>query len=63
MKTNDKLRALIDAYIELANQWNYEDEQIAEALLDIFDRKELEALGYEGLVMAYFGEDGENDDT
>ena len=60
MKTGDKIRALIDAYIELARNDHYNDSQIIDALTDIFDREELEEYGYGDFIKAYF--DGKEDE-
>lgn len=46
--------ALLDAYIELAQRENYDDTQIIDALTDIFDRHELEELGFGNFVRNYF---------
>ena len=60
MKNSEKIVALIEAYIELAQNHSYNDSQIIDALTDIFDRKELEDLGYGEFIRAYFEE--EDDD-
>ena len=57
MKNSGKIAALIDAYIELAQAHSYDDSQIIDALTDIFDREELEELGYAEFIRAYFEED------
>ena len=49
MKANEKITALIDAYIEVC-QKHYKDEQILMALTDIFDEDELVELGYGDFV-------------
>ncbi|MCL2798644.1 MAG: hypothetical protein FWD58_11470 [Firmicutes bacterium] len=49
MKGNEKIRALIDAYIEVCRE-NYEDTQILMALSDIFDINELVELGYADFI-------------
>lgn len=54
MKNSKKIAALIDAYIELAQAHSYDDSQIIDALTDIFDRKELEELGYAEFIKNYF---------
>ena len=53
MKTNDKIRALIDAYTELAMNEGYSEISIMLALFDIFNPKELIELGYEERVSAF----------
>ena len=53
MKKDDKIRALIDAYTELAESKGCSERSTMEALLDIFDPKELTDLGYRGRVIAY----------
>lgn len=57
MKNSRKIVALIDAYIELAQAHSYDDSQIIDALTDIFDREELEELGYAEFIRAYFEEE------
>lgn len=59
MKNSGKIVALIEAYIELARDFSYDDTQIIDALTDIFDREELEELGYADFIRAYFEEDDE----
>lgn len=49
-----KAKALIDAYIELGQAEHYDDSQIIDALTDIFDRSELEDLGYGEFIKDYF---------
>ena len=46
MKPNEKIKALIDAYIELGENEGYSKAQIFDSLLDIFDEGELKELGY-----------------
>ena len=61
MKANDKIRALIDAYIELAQHHEYTTPQITESLADIFPRSELEELGYGDFIRGYYAtQDAEN---
>lgn len=57
MKNSRKIVALIDAYIELAQANSYNDSEIIDDLTDIFDREELEELGYAEFIRAYFEED------
>jgi len=57
MKNSGKIVALIEAYIELAQDNSYDDSKIIDALTDIFNREELEELGYAEFVRAYFEED------
>lgn len=59
MKNNEQIKALIDAYIELAQENSYDDSQIIDSLTDIFDREELEELGYADFIQSYFDEDDE----
>ena len=58
MKKNDQLRALIDAYTDLAQCHCSSERCTMEALLDIFDAKELADLGYRERVIAYLKEYG-----
>lgn len=58
MKKNDQLRAMIDAYTELAESQSLSERNIMEDLLDIFDAKELADLGYRERVIAYLKEYG-----
>ena len=58
MKKNDQIRALIDAYTELAESQSFSERSTMEALLDIFDSKELADLGYRERVIAYLEEYG-----
>ena len=62
MKANDKLRALIDAYSELAEYTACSERGTMESLLDIFDPEELVNLGYYDRVKAYFDEYGAGDE-
>ena len=62
MKKNDQIRALIDAYTELAEYTCSSERGTMESLLDIFDAKELIELGYEARVRAYFDEYGAGDE-
>ncbi len=57
MKSIEKTAALLDAYIELAQEVGYSDSQIIDALMDIYDREELEQLGYADFIRSYFEED------
>lgn len=57
MRNSEKTFALIEAYIELAQRHSYNDSQIIDSLTDIFDRDELEELGYSEFIRAYFEED------
>ena len=54
MKSNEKISALIDAYIELAQNHHYNDSQIIDSLTDIFDEEELKDLGYGDFIFNYF---------
>ena len=54
MWKSQKVSALINAYIELAQRENYDDAQIIDALTDIFYQHELEELGFENFVRNYF---------
>ena len=63
MKKNDQIRALIDAYTELAKRHNYSERSTIEALMDIFEPKELAELGYRERVIAYLKEYGCDDDV
>ncbi len=54
MKASEQLSALIDAYIELAQNHNYNDSQIIDSLTDIFDEKDLVELGFGDFVFNYF---------
>lgn len=54
MIKNFKAKALIDAYIELGQAEQYDDSQIIDALTDIFNRSELEDLGYGEFIKDYF---------
>lgn len=58
MKTNYKLRALIDAFTDLAESTGCSERGLMESLLDIFDPEELLELGYGGRVKAYLEEYG-----
>ena len=57
MKNSEKITAIIDAFIELAQNNGYEDSQIGGLLTDVIDWRELNELGYEKYVRAYFEED------
>ena len=57
--TVDKIKALIDAYIELAQNEYYNDSQIIDALSDIVDREELEMYGFGDFIKSFF--DGEEE--
>lgn len=50
----NRCKALIDAYIDLALRDSHEKNQIIDALLDIFDREDLESLGYGDFIYSYF---------
>ena len=63
MKKDDKIRALIDAYTELAESQSCSERSTMEALLDIFEPKELAELGYRERVIAYLKEYGCDDDV
>ena len=66
MKKEDQIRALIDAYTELAEVKGCSERSTMEALLDIFDSEELIELGYAERVHAYlkeYGADADNDDN
>lgn len=58
MKKNDQLRALIDAYTELAECSGCSERSTMLALFDIFDSDELAELGYAERVKAYNEEYG-----
>lgn len=60
MKINEKISALIDAYIELAQNHHYNDSQIIDSLTDIFDEEELKDLGYGDFIFNYFHDDEEH---
>ena len=62
MKKNDQLRALIDAYTELAENTCCSERGTMESLLDIFEPEELIDLGYEARVKAYIDEYGADDE-
>ena len=59
MKSSEKISALIDAYIELAQNHHYNDSQIIDSLADIFDEEELVELGYGDFVHDYFHDNEE----
>ena len=63
MKKDDKIRALIDAYTELAKSQSCSERSTMEALLDIFEPKELAELGYRERVTAYLKEYGCGEDV
>ena len=63
MKKNDQIRALIDAYTELAESQSCSERSTMEALLDIFEPKELAELGYRERVTAYLKEYGCGEDV
>ena len=50
MRKTEQIRALIDAYIELAQNHGYRSQQILDALTDIFEEDELIDLGYEDFI-------------
>ena len=58
MKKNDQIRAMINAYTELAESHSLSERSTMEALLDIFDPNELAELGYQERVIAYLREYG-----
>ncbi len=58
MKKNDQIRAMINAYTELAESQSLSERSTMEALLDIFDPNELVELGYQERVNAYLREYG-----
>ena len=58
MKKDDQIRALIDAYTELAESQSCSERSAMEALLDIFELKELVQLGYRERVIAYLKDYG-----
>ena len=58
MKKNDQIRAMINAYTELAESQNISERSTMEALMDIFDPNELAELGYQERVIAYLREYG-----
>ncbi|MCQ4991997.1 hypothetical protein NE539_01625 [Flavonifractor plautii] len=55
-KCAKKVRSLISAYIELAQQNFYDDVEIISDLTGIFTRKDLENLGYGDFIKDYFDE-------
>ena len=63
MKKDDKIRALIDAYTEFAESKGCSERSTMEALLDIFEPKELAELGYRERVTAYLKEYGCDEDV
>lgn len=62
MKKNDQIRALIDAFSQLAENTAHSERSTMEALLDIFDPGELAQLGYRERVIAYLKEYGCDED-
>ena len=52
MKKNDQIRALIDAFSQLAENTAHSERSTMEALLDIFDPGELAQLGYRERVIS-----------
>ena len=58
MKKNDQIRALIDAFSQLAENTAHSERSTMETLLDIFDPGELAELGYRERVIAYLKEYG-----
>jgi len=58
MKKNDQIRAMINAYTELAESQNISERSTMEALMDIFDPNELAELGYQERIIAYLREYG-----
>ena len=63
MKKDDQIRAVIDAYTELAESQSCSERSTMEALLDIFEPKELAELGYRERVTAYLKEYGCGEDV
>ena len=63
MKKDDQIRAVIDAYTELAESQSCSERSTMEALLDIFEPKELAELGYRERVTAYLKEYGCDEDV
>lgn len=60
---NEQVTRLIDEYISAMQATHHDDSQIIDILADIFDRSELEQLGYGDFVKDYFDEqDAENGD-
>lgn len=57
MKFSEKVKSLIDAYIELGQRTGFDDSQIIDALTDIFDKEELDELGYADFIKDYFAGD------
>ena len=62
MKKNDQIRALIDAYTELAECSGCSERSTMLALFDIFDSDELVELGYGERVKAYDKEYGNDEE-
>ena len=58
MNCNKKLKALVDAYMELAECNACSERSTIEALMDILGPEDLVELGYSGRVKAYFDEYG-----
>ena len=58
MNCKDKLKALVDAYTELAENNGCSEAGTMEALLGILDPEEMVELGYSERVKAYFDEYG-----
>ena len=57
MEANKKIISVIDALIELAENNGYEEAQIGGLLTDALIWQELNDLGYEKYIRAYFEEE------
>ncbi len=57
MEANKKIISVIDALIELAENNGYEEAQIGGLLTDALNWQELNELGYEKYIRAYFEEE------
>ena len=62
VKKNDQIRALVNAFTDLADNVCHSERATMEALLDIFDPEELSELGYADRVKAYLKEYGCDED-
>lgn len=52
MVSIEKIKALIDAYVELAQESGHSYSQIVQSLTDIFDKDELKEMGYGDFFLA-----------
>ena len=57
MEANKKIISVIDALIELAENNGYEEARIGGLLTDALNWQELNELGYEKYIRAYFEEE------